>query len=667
MKRTLLFLLTVTLSLILKAEDAVGTRYTVRVCASAGTFCRHTTQTGQTWNNLWTASEAPVLKLSTPSNNMTKSTDSDISIYSGSAKSSHYTLSVSGNYRITGYTFKGTAGAGSQTFTPGGRAAVTFSSGSAVDISVDGLHTRSTSFSLNGDNVGIRGELTVSIVKAAFAPDLTVKQGYQATGRGATAVLLCAVARGDAHTPYTLNSLTMDLKGNSALLSDSLSLFITRTNEFFADTTLRPLAVKAPADGLTFVFSPVKIDTTGKYYLWLTSAVKASAAYGDTLDAALRSVGYVYEGKQYTDTLNADPEGVAKIFGSQSFPFVPTTYNSRFYRIPAMIVAADSSIVVACDKRYASNADLGDHKIDVVCRRSTDNGKTWSAPQIIASGDGSSEDKYGYGDPALARASNGDLICVFAAAKNIYWDGITHIGITISRDNGKTWSTVRDLTAARFTDEISGTRNKFGERSIFVSSGRGITTKEGEIMFLANVLSSSDNIIGNYILKSADNGQSWTLCKEEVYHGGDESKLACRPDGNLLASIRQSGARGFNIGSPSGRKWLGQHRSTTISGNACNADILSYSDKLMLHSIISNVSSRRDLRLFASSNQGDTWVEVERIQDGYAAYSTLEKLPSGDVALLYEDASYGDNGYAINFITIPAEVVEKYSGSPSGQ
>lgn len=668
MKRIIFSFLVTLIGLTAMADDVIGTKYTIKVNAANGTFYSKGTETGQTWNNLWTStSTAPALRLSTAANNMSKQTDADITLASGAAQTSTYTLWVSGNYRITGYSFIGKAGNGKQTFTSADGGSLDFRASANVDIQLSGMSVRSTTFTISGDNVGITGVLTVNVVRADFAPDVTVVQGYQTAGRGSRAVLLCARFGGEADNPYRIDNLGVTLKDNTAALIDRLEVYTTEQPELLSDAAAKPIATAAPAGDVSIDLKDLDIKTAGVHYLWITASVKADAAVGDSLDALLETVSYTYKGQSYTVTLHDDPEGVAIVFACQSFPFVPTTYGSRYYRIPAMIVAGDGSIVVACDKRYDSDGDLGDHKIDVVCRRSADNGRTWSKPQIIAAGDGQTDDKYGYGDPALAKAPNGDLVCVFAASKNVYWKGITHIGITISKDNGKTWSPVRDLTASRFKDEVGGARGKFGSRSIFVSSGRGITTKAGEIMFLANVLTSPDNnVVGNYILKSADNGLSWTLCKEEVYHGGDEAKLAELPDGSLLASVRQNGARGFNLGDATGKKWQKQSRSTTLSGNACNADILSYSDRLLLHSILSNTGSRRDIRIYGSTDQGKTWAEAERVQSGYAGYSTMEKLPSGDVALLFEDGSYGDNGYTITFVTIPAERVNAYLSAAGG-
>ena len=57
--------------------------------------------------------------------------------------------------------------------------------------------------------------------------------------------------------------------------------------------------------------------------------------------------------------------------------------GSRFYRIPGIVTAADGSLVVVADRRWDKINDLPAH-IDVVSRRSEDNGKTWSETVTIA-------------------------------------------------------------------------------------------------------------------------------------------------------------------------------------------------------------------------------------------------------------------------------------------
>ncbi len=129
--------------------------------------------------------------------------------------------------------------------------------------------------------------------------------------------------------------------------------------------------------------------------------------------------------------------------------------------------------------------------------------------------------------------------------------------------------------------------------------------------------------------------------------------------------MRQSGDRGFNIGQADATGWGTKWRTNSITGNACNADILVHSRSaedganVMLHSYI-NSGSRQNLTLSRSLDEGQTWTNLMNIQTGGSAYSTMVKLPNGDVAILFEDESFSaGNGYAQTFIVVTKEQIMK--------
>ena len=76
----------------------------------------------------------------------------------------------------------------------------------------------------------------------------------------------------------------------------------------------------------------------------------------------------------------------ATVFNVQSYPFLPNDNSSKYYRFPAMVVANDGSIVVASDKRYSDYNAISGHAMDIVVRRSTDGGQSWSNVTTIAKG-----------------------------------------------------------------------------------------------------------------------------------------------------------------------------------------------------------------------------------------------------------------------------------------
>ncbi|MCR5821077.1 MAG: glycoside hydrolase, partial [Bacteroidaceae bacterium] len=72
---------------------------------------------------------------------------------------------------------------------------------------------------------------------------------------------------------------------------------------------------------------------------------------------------------------------------------------------------------------------------------------------------------------------------------------------------------------------------------------------------------------------------------------------------------------------------------------------------------------RKDLRLYMSFDQGETWTEAFQLQPGYAAYSSMQKLDNGDLAIIYEDGSIGNKDlhdcYAINYVVISSETLNE--------
>ena len=119
---------------------------------------------------------------------------------------------------------------------------------------------------------------------------------------------------------------------------------------------------------------------------------------------------------------------------------------SKYYRIPAITRASDGTLVALSDARKNHIHDVSNN-IDIISRRSSDNGKTWSDYVVIFQGSeaGGAGCKYwkGYGDGAVASFSNGTVIATAIhgfglsgsssdAASDVVWK--------VSRDNGKSWS-----------------------------------------------------------------------------------------------------------------------------------------------------------------------------------------------------------------------------------
>lgn len=503
---------------------------------------------------------------------------------------------------------------------------------------------------------------------APTAAGIEVKSVFQTTGQGnlRDALLRMSLKGGD-DACVKFSELTVCIDETTCRNIDELHVYGTMSPEYYAEAAPALLGVAKPKTGIVRIKADRRLAAGSFRYLWLTCKVKQDAALGEYICAEVKTLKAFADGSKSSFDLSGS-SGVqgrgVKIFKQQQFLFVPTTYGCRFYRIPAMTTDRNGNLVVAADLRYDSNGDLGEHKIDVVVRRSSDGGRTWTPQQFIAVGDGQNDDTYGYGDAALATTGTGRIVCLLSAGKNNFFRGMHNIGITYSDDDGKTWTEPRELTAHRFTDAVHGLVDSLGFWSVFATSGRGLLMPDGRIMFAANCIGQPNTYtIDCYMLTSADNGESWQLGRQCAYRACDESKLAMMNDGSLLLSVRQDGNRGFNRCGSDGESWQQQWRTADMTGNACNADMMYYSREtdgekdIILHTLI-NDRERKNLTLYRSTDKGMTWHELMNIQPGGAAYSTMVKLPGGDVAIFYEDDSYSaDNGYHLNFIVVSREQI----------
>ena len=71
---------------------------------------------------------------------------------------------------------------------------------------------------------------------------------------------------------------------------------------------------------------------------------------------------------------------------AQSKPvFISGTEGYQSFRIPAIVKAPNGDLLAFCEGRLNGSSDFGNIKI--VLKRSSDNGKTWSPMQIVASND----------------------------------------------------------------------------------------------------------------------------------------------------------------------------------------------------------------------------------------------------------------------------------------
>lgn len=355
------------------------------------------------------------------------------------------------------------------------------------------------------------------------------------------------------------------------------------------------------------------------------------------------------------------PHAMADPMPERALLFDKGDGGSKFYRIPAIVMARDGSLVTVADKRWDSTKDLAAH-IDVVCRRSTDGGRAWSAAVDVAVTD----EGGGYGDPALVVDNRtGDILCIMTHGNGLWEstrDDHAHIVISRSSDNGLTWSAPVDITSQLFTSEPTGDA-PIKCVTAFATSGRALCTKDGRIMFVLVVRDQDKKWtpLQCWACFSDDGGRMWQVADMPADTAGDEAKVEELADGTILMSIRnpKKGARKFSRSTDGGRTWSEPELNYDIIEPACNGDLIRYcygDTDILLQSVPAHEQIRRDVTIFGSADNGRTWKNLYRVVPAPSWYSALTVLPDGSVGCVTEEEA-SDGGCRIWFTRLTPETL----------
>lgn len=322
--------------------------------------------------------------------------------------------------------------------------------------------------------------------------------------------------------------------------------------------------------------------------------------------------------------LNSDPE-LYTVFGAGKD-------NVNTYRIPSLVVANDGSIIVFGEARRISWRDKS--RTDVVIKRSTDNGKTWSEMKDITKGSTGA-----FMDPTPVVDKQTGEIFLFCN----FWPEDDHSGKTnrsiliTSNDNGKTWSDPKDIT-----DEILSP----GQWSMGFGPGKGIQLEKGQYknrLIMPMRLADADK--GSYYnisLYSDDHGQTWK--QGNPAEAGNEFQIAEIGADSLIYNARHRDVRRVARSFDSGMNWTQEVTDTILPviSRGCEASILG-NDGVLYYCGIDGIPETPDfderarLALYQSRDGGLTWPASKVLYEKAAGYTCMDLLPDGRIAIIFED------------------------------
>ena len=317
------------------------------------------------------------------------------------------------------------------------------------------------------------------------------------------------------------------------------------------------------------------------------------------------------------------------------------------YRIPALAVTPSGTVLAFAEGRKKSVGDAG--KIDLFVRRSTDNGKTWSAQQLVwADGENTC------GNPcAVVDRSNGTIWLL--STWNRGDDHEKQIIAKTSRDtrrvfalnsidDGKTWSAPREITSdvklTNWTWYATG-------------PGSGIQIEhgphQGRLVIPCDRMEAGTTNYFSHIIYSDDHGKSWKLGGSTPKPAVNECEVVELTGGRLMLNMRNyvsaKKCRQVAISEDGGLTWKDQGFDEALVEPRCQAAIERASwpgvtnRSVILFSNPANPSKRVDLTLRASFDEGQTWPVSRVLHSGPSAYSDLAVMANGEIASLYEAGS----------------------------
>ena len=308
------------------------------------------------------------------------------------------------------------------------------------------------------------------------------------------------------------------------------------------------------------------------------------------------------------------------------------------FRIPAIVTAPNGDLIAAIDERVPNCGDLnrsGD--INIVVRRSADNGKTWSGIETVVNfplGLSAS-------DPSMiVDRDTKEIILFFNYMDYEKERDIYYLHVVKSKDNGKTWSKPEDITK-----QIA--KPEWHKDFKFITSGRGIQTKDGKLLHTLVNLSK-----GLFIFGSDDHGKTWYFIDTPI-KPADESKIIELADGTWMvnARVNTGGMRYVHTSSDEGKTWNSRPEPKLIDPG-CNASIIRYTAKAdgynknrILFSNAKMEKGRMNLTIRVSYDEGQTWTEGKTIYGGGTAYSSLTILKNGDIGVFFEKDDYKENTF----------------------
>ena len=309
------------------------------------------------------------------------------------------------------------------------------------------------------------------------------------------------------------------------------------------------------------------------------------------------------------------------------------------YRIPAIIRCTDGSLLAFAEGRKDGQGDSGN--IDLLQRRSTDGGVTWSEQEVLWS-DGANT--CGNPCPVVDRTTGRVHLLM---TRNLGTDresmiidqtstGSRSVWTMTSDDHGVRWSAPRELTdqvkAPDWTWYATGPGN-----GIQLRSG----PNQGRLVVPCDHIEAGTKKYYSHVIYSDDGGATWRMGGTTPTDQVNECAVAELDDGTLLLNMRNydrsQRSRAQCRSADGGATWSEVTHNDQLPEPICQASMVSLDGgQRLVFSNPASTSERVRMTVRGSLDDGFDWSNGILLHEGPAAYSSLVGLDEDSVGCLYE-------------------------------
>lgn len=330
------------------------------------------------------------------------------------------------------------------------------------------------------------------------------------------------------------------------------------------------------------------------------------------------------------------------------------------YRIPGIIVTRKGTILAYAEARKSLRGDWG--TTDIVLRRSTDRGATWSPFRVIAAVDGpkaknpvavvqklGADEEVTYNNPvAIADRKSGAVHFLFCLEymRAFYMR---------SDDDGQTFSKPVEITSV-----FDAFRPEYPWKVLATGPGHGIQLRNGRLLVPIWISTGTGGHAHRPSVTSTiysdDSGQTWKRGEIAVPDTPDqvfpsETAAAQLSDGRVMLNVRTESKthRRTVVTSPDGAThWSKPRFDPRLLEPICFGTILSLGGKRLVFANPDTLDKtgaaaepgknrdRKNLTVQFSDDDGATWKSKRVMEPSWSGYSDLAQGRDGTIYHFYE-------------------------------